>query len=122
MEMTVYALTTGFFEYVNSHPNFVKQIPRFSKEQQLKLLHEIDETQLCERAIAYFDSEQIYVKDHILCYENKLRSLIYKIKIDSFCVTIFDYKENPFLPFFKRIYREILLIHDTSNAEAIKEL
>lgn len=108
MERTVYAIQKEFSSYLQKHPAFLACIKEFSLEQQKKFLLPIQEEEIKERAIAYFDEPSIYLKDHTLYYEHPLRAVTYKIKIEALCITIYEQEGNPFFPFLKRIYRELL--------------
>lgn len=108
MEVTVYALQKGFSSYLNIHPEFVEYMDEFPLEQQEKFVLLMQEEEIKERAIAYFDDPTIYLQDHILYYENTLRSTTYKIKVESTCIRVYEQEVNPFFPFLKRIFRELL--------------
>lgn len=108
MELTVYALQKGFSSFLNTHPEFVAHMDKFPLEQQEKFVQLMQEEEIKERAIAYFDDPHIYLKDHTLYYENSLRSMTYKIKVETNCIRVYEQEGNPFFPFLKRIFRELL--------------
>lgn len=108
MELTVYALQKGFSSYLHTHPEFVEHMDAFSMEQQQKFVLPIQEEELMERAITYFDDPSIYLEDHTLYYAHPLRNTTYKIKVEDISITVYEQDGNPFFPFLKRIFREIV--------------
>ena len=108
MKSICYALKAGFADFIQSHPDLLNQLSTLSEEQCKALIQKPDEEQLCERAIHYFHNDDIYLSDHIIYYENALKKTIYTMQCDSFCVTLSQSEDNPFLPFLRRIYRSFI--------------
>lgn len=104
MEIIVYDIQEKFLPYVKKHPKLLEQLPELSMEQQVKIIQMMDEEEVKERAVHYFNNDAIYIKDHVLHYENTLRGITYKMKIETHQITVFG-QDNPFLPFLKRIFR-----------------
>lgn len=110
--MTIYTVQEGFYSYAKQHPMMLRNITQLPREQQKQILQDIDEQLLCERAIQYFDCNDIYLKDHVLYYTNTLRSTTHTIRIDASSILVQDHEQNPFLPFLKRIFRSIVSINE----------
>ena len=117
MELYAIAPKDSFLSYVQEHPSFLRYVLEFDERQKNEFVMRFHEEELVERAIAFFDSEDIYVKDHILFYENKLRSITYKIRIESHHIVVYDSVHNPFLPFLSRIYRKFLTYEISDDKE-----
>lgn len=104
-----YALQQGFCDYLNQHPDVLSQLHEMSEEQQKQLVHLLNEEELRERAITYFNNENIYLKDHTLYYENTLRKTTYTMQVFPLHVTLSEKEGNPFLPFLQRIFRKFFI-------------
>lgn len=110
MEMIGYVVKNGFFEYMNKHHNFLDQIPLIAKEQLDSILEIPNELELCERAIRFFHNEAIYLKDHTVYYENKLKQATYAMRIEDYQIYLTPHEGNPFVPFLQRIYRNFVIM------------
>ncbi len=110
MEMIGYAVKNGFFEYMNKHHSFLDEISLLSREQLDSILDTPNEQELCERAIRFFHNEAIYLDDHTVYYENKLKQTTYAMRFDAYKIHFTPQESNPFIPFLQRIYRNFVLM------------
>lgn len=104
-----YALQQGFSDYLNQHPEVLLQLQELSEEQQKQIVVPLNEDELRERAVTYFNNEQIYIKDHTLYYENSLRKITYTMQVTPLYVTLKEKEGNPFIPFLQRIFRKFFI-------------
>lgn len=111
MEMIGYAVKNGFYEYMKQNHSFFDQLSALSDEQVGCMLDTPDEIELCERAIQFFHNEEIYLDNHTIYYENKLKQATYAMKIGSYQVFLTPQEGNPFVPFLQRIYRNFVIIN-----------
>lgn len=109
MEMTMYALQENFAAYVMKHPTLLQHIDTMALKQKQQLIQLMDEKDLLQRAITYFDNDAIYLENHTLYYENNLCKRMYRIRIDGNAIIIYEQETNPFFPFLKRIFRKNIL-------------
>ncbi len=68
-----------------------------------------NEQELCERAVQFFNNDAIYLKDHTIYYENKLKKATYSMRVDTYCIYLTPQEGNPFLPFLQRIFRNLVI-------------
>lgn len=109
MEMIGYAVKNEFAEYINKHNEFLDQLSVIPKEQLMCIVDAPDEEELCERAVQFFHNEAIYLENHTIYYENKLKQTIYEMRIDSYQIFLTPLDGNPFVPFLQRIYRNLVI-------------
>ena len=110
MEMIGYAVKDGFIDYLDKHHHFVDQLFELPKEQLDCILDIPDEKELCERAVQFFHNEAIYLDDHTVYYENKLKQTTYAMQFDAYKIHFTPQESNPFIPFLQRIYRNFVLM------------
>jgi len=110
MEYYGYALQSGFFAFLEEHPDMLMQIAKLDEEQQQHMVLSLNEAELCERAIHYFNNETIYLKDHMIYYENSLKKTVYTMEVKSNVIVLRQYEDNPFIPFLQRIFRRFLIL------------
>lgn len=110
MEKIGYVVKNGFFEYMDQHHDFFDHLSVLSQEQLDHIFDTPDENELCDRAIQFFHNEEIYLDNHTVYYENKLKQTTYAMRIDSHQIHLTSQEGNPFIPFLQRIYRNLVLI------------
>ena len=96
MEMIGYAVKDGFIDYLDKHHHFVDQLFELPKEQ-------LD-------CILDIPDEAIYLDDHTVYYENKLKQTTYAMRFDAYKIHFTPQESNPFIPFLQRIYRNFVLM------------
>lgn len=121
MDLQMYIVKKDFYAYLRKHPTLLQRVDDMDQQQASRILVSLEETTLQERCRQYFEDEHIYLENHILHYEHKLRQRLYKIKIDEARITIYDSEQNPLFPFLKRLYREQLTIMNTTDGESYKK-
>lgn len=109
MKWIGYALQNGFSDYVMEHPEILQALADLDRLQREHLVIPLDEQELKERAITYFDHQGIYLRDHTLYYENALRKTVYQMYVDEDHIVLDQKESNPFFPFLQRVFRKFLL-------------
>lgn len=113
----MYVATQSSYAFLKERPSFFRYLASFQEKQKECFVQAMDEEELRQRAIQYFDDDTIFLENHELCYENKIRKTMYKIRIEPYHIILSEGEQNPFLPFLQRIYRFYLTFEGSQVEE-----
>lgn len=109
MECYAYALRPAFYPYLSKHPKLLAHLQELQEEQRYQIIIPLDEDDLWERAVFYFNNEHMKLCEHTIYYENTLKKAVYSMRVERERLIMDQGGDNPFIPFIKRIFRTLYL-------------
>ncbi len=109
MKVYAYVLQPNFFSYLSKHCDLLAQLHDMDEAQRMKLICMLDEKELWQRAVSYFNDEHMELREHTIYYTHSLKKTIYTMEVETERIILKECDDNPFIPFLYRVFRTLLI-------------